>query len=127
MRYKILSFGYTLGLLKVREGLLNRAGFDVDTAFSFQEAGSLVSRHEYDLAIVGHAVDAGERNRLAELIRQRCPNAAIIFLYRGSIHEAQLADGLLSVAAGEEQVVAAACDVIARRRQKQQPAANSSC
>ncbi len=110
--HHVLLFGYDLELLKKREAGLRDAGFEVDSASSLERALALAQRRRYQLAIVGHFVGEQERNRLAVALKSASHRVPVIFLYCDSIHNAGLADAVLNVSAGQEDLVAAAHDLI---------------
>ncbi len=104
--YKILSFGYELRLLSLREQQLQHAGFHVDSVSSLDEAVTLAGREHYDLAIIGHAVSEIERNRVAAVLKTA--GVPVIFLYYDSIKNAAQGNAVLSVLADPADLVAAA-------------------
>ncbi len=94
---RILSLGYSVSLLIAREKALNEAGCQVESVTWLEEASELVEAKQHDLLVIGHRVPEEVRNRAASLFRTRNPNGRIVFLYLGSIHNADMADAVISV------------------------------
>jgi hypothetical protein len=111
-RHKVLLLGYDLEFLEKRAAGLRQAGFEVDSVSSLERALALAQPNRYQLAIVGHAVREQDRNRLVRALKLPGSKVAVIFLYYDSIHNAAIADVVLSLAAGVEGLVAAANDLV---------------
>ena len=79
---QILSVAGTEALRKTRELLLKQAGFLVVSAMSTRELNHVCRRTVFDLAVVGHAFEEDQKIKVAELIRQLCPNQPILEICR---------------------------------------------
>ncbi len=96
-RAHILSYGHISHLVLSREKAFSEAGFDVNSTTSPAEVAALIGAKRCDVLVVGHTVPENERNRVASLFRSRNPGGRIVFLYLGSIQNADLADAVISV------------------------------
>lgn len=79
---QILSVAGTEALRKTREMLLKQAGFLVVSAMTTRELNHVCRRTVFDLAVVGHAFEEDQKMKIAELLRQLCPNLAILEICR---------------------------------------------
>lgn len=94
---QVLFFAVTRGLVTAYAASLREAGFDVQCVHRAKKASDLISRHGYDLFLVGSRVAEDERNRTATLFKRKYPKGRAIFLYQGSIRNAEPADAVLYV------------------------------
>ena len=75
---------------------MEAAGIQVVCAEREEEARTLLLRTQrFDVVTIGAGVPLNERNRIA-LLAKSGHKAGIIFLYRGSVFHAEVADALLS-------------------------------
>jgi DNA-binding response OmpR family regulator len=110
--HKVLFFGHDVARMREREAQLRAAGFNVDSTSRLDEAISLAQNQRYQLGIVGHRVGEADRNRLAMVLRSSGCRIPIIFLYQASIHNAGLADAVLSMAADGQDLISAVNSLI---------------
>src|SRR5438067_4951662 len=68
MKGRILNISYEPSLARTRQALLENAGFTVTTVLSEEEAVAEAKRCEYDLAIVGHSIPRGDKERIVKEI-----------------------------------------------------------
>lgn len=95
-RIRVLSFGFEKTLLEARHQVLAAREFAVTSIATLDQFRKLSTKRVFDVIIVGHAVPARVRNEIAQNSRQ-ANRARVIFLYRGSISHAELADAVLNV------------------------------
>jgi len=82
--------------LEPRGSSLEAAGIQVVCAEREEEARTLLLRtRRFDVVTIGASVPLNERNRIA-LLAKSGHKAGIIFLYRGSVFHAEVADVLLT-------------------------------
>jgi DNA-binding NtrC family response regulator len=79
---QILSVAGTEALRKTRELLLTQAGYLVVSAMTTRELSHVCRRTVFDLAVVGHAFEDDHKVKMAEVIRQLCPNLPILEICR---------------------------------------------
>jgi hypothetical protein len=102
---RLLAFGCENAALQSRSGSLEAAGIQVVCAEKEEEARTLLLRtRRFDVVTIGPAVPLHERNRIA-LLAKSGHKAAIIFLYRGSVFHAEIADALLSADIAPEDLI----------------------
>lgn len=69
---RILSVSYDSQLLETRRLMLERAGYDVVSAFGFNEAIHQCRQDcEFDLFVLGHSIQGRDKEALIEAFRQR--------------------------------------------------------
>ena len=83
MPKRILSVSYDEPLLKTRELLLERHGFDVTSALGFTEARELCKADGFDLFILGHSIPEKDQRELIETFRKKNP-VPVLVLLRGN-------------------------------------------
>lgn len=79
---QILSVAGTEALRKTRELLLTRAGYLVVSAATTRELNHVCRRTVFDLAVIGHAFEDDQKQKLAEVVRQLCPGLPILEICR---------------------------------------------
>ena len=89
MAKHILSVSYDESLLKTRELLLRREGYDVTSALGFTQAVSECQNGNFDLFILGHSIPDGDKRELIRLSRLQCA-APVLALRR---HGEEAPDG----------------------------------
>ena len=72
MAKHILSVSYNQSLLKTRELLLQREGYDVTSALGFTQAVSKCQNGNFDLFILGHSIPDADKRELIRLSRLQC-------------------------------------------------------
>jgi hypothetical protein len=104
---RLLAFGCDNAALESRSGTLERAGIQIVCAEKEDEARMLLLRtRRFDVVAIGARVPLNERNRIA-LLAKSGHKAGIIFLYRGSVFHAEVADALLSADITPEDLILA--------------------
>jgi hypothetical protein len=100
---RVLSFGYAEELLQKRHDLLVFSGLTVTLIDRKAAVLRLIDREVFDALVIGHGVPLKDRNEVAW--RTKCrTKARIIFLYRWTINNAELADAVLSVESSVEDL-----------------------
>src|ERR1051326_3858318 len=104
---RLLAFGCETAALQSRASSLEVAGIQVVCAEKEEEARMLLLRtRRFDVVTIGARVPLIERNRIA-LLAKSGHKAGIIFLYRGSVFHAEVADALLSADVTPEDLILA--------------------
>ena len=81
MRNRILSISYDPSLLETRHRLLEKAGYEVVSAVSFDNAIEKC-RGEFDLVIMGHSIPQREKRALVEQLHNHGCDAPLLSLLR---------------------------------------------
>jgi hypothetical protein len=94
----ILSYGYLIPELRQKHAALSTLGYEVLSHSDFQTVCTLVSNdtQKFSFLLIGPAVPEHERRELADLYRVYHPRGNVIFFYRGSIRNGELATALLN-------------------------------
>jgi len=104
---RLLAFGCEGTALQRRSSSLERAGIQLVCAEKEEDARMLLLRtRRFDVVTIGAGVSLNERNRIA-LLAKSGHKAGIIFLYRGSVFHAEVADALLSAEVTLENLILA--------------------
>ena len=93
---RVLSLAYKKPLLVERHKLLKRARFDVVSVSTETDALRALAQEQFDDVIIGYSVPSEVRDLIARKAKSEF-KAGVIFLYRHSINQAELADAVLSV------------------------------
>jgi DNA-binding response OmpR family regulator len=80
---RILSVSYDGVLLRTRHMLLEREGYDVDSATGFDASLEKCREGGFDLFVLGHSIPQEEKQKLVQEFRSTCP-APIISLRRNA-------------------------------------------
>jgi len=118
--YAVLAFACHPQFLQSRLKDLNMAGLKVTSVDTKPEAlGHLAKRH-FELLLIGHHVPVQVRNEVA--LKAKAQKMRVIFLYHGSIAQAEPADALLTADVTAEDLIATAfrlatTDEVPRARQ----------
>ena len=91
---RILSISYDATLLRTRQMLLERAGYEVVSTSDLTRALELCRSAAYDLVIMGHSIPRSDKQQITQALRQYCP-APVLALLR--VGEAPLPDAAESI------------------------------
>ena len=97
LELNLLCAGSRPELLPAREQAFREAGFHVQSATTCDEAIAVIRGGHHDVLVVGMAADEEERNRIAAAFKSKNPGGTVVFLYHGSIRNAEMANAVLSV------------------------------
>ena len=106
----VLAVGFDPSLMTIRDLVLQSAGYAVVEASSLKEAVDHFQSGDFDLVLLCHSVPAGDRERLASLIRASGSRIPIVSI-AGSFGEcdafsnATLEDGPNKFLAGIREVL----------------------
>jgi len=104
---RLLAFGCENAALQSRASSLEAAGIQVVCVDKEEDARMLLLRtRRFDVVTIGAGVPLNEGNRVA-LLAKSGHKAGIIFLYRGSVFHAEVADALLSADITPEDLILA--------------------
>lgn len=69
---RILSISYNSSLLHTRQLVLESKGYKVTSALGFTAALKQCKTGDYDLAIIGHSIPAGDKEQIVKELRKVC-------------------------------------------------------
>jgi hypothetical protein len=69
------------------------------------------------VVIIGHAVPERKRNRIAQSLKLRSPQTAVVLFYRGSIQRTELADAILNADGNHKDLPFTVEHLLSRRRE----------
>jgi hypothetical protein len=101
--FTVLSFGYDRRRLLSRHKILAAAGFRVTSRGKRDDVLRLLKSRRFHVLIIGHLVPMEDRNEIARQ-GKFLQNARVIFLYKGRITGAEMADAVLSVDGAPEDL-----------------------
>jgi len=81
----VLCTGVDFALVRTRQLILQRAGHTVVIAMNESAVVSACEQHEFDVAVIGQTVSSQTKRQLGSLVRQHCPTAKVLELYRFSL------------------------------------------
>ena len=80
---RILSVSYDELLLRMRQMILESAGYTVVSALGFEKSLEECKKEGFDVFILGHSIPHAEKRKMVETFRQVC-TGVIISLQRGA-------------------------------------------
>lgn len=80
---RILSVSYDPTLLRTRQMLLERAGYEVVSTPDLAGALEKCRDTEYDLVIMGHSIPPTDKLEIMHALRQHCPAPVLALLRPG--------------------------------------------
>jgi DNA-binding response OmpR family regulator len=80
---RILSVSYDNLLLRMRQMILENAGYIVVSAHGLENSLAQCKQGDFDLFILGHSIPDEDKRKMVEAFQSECP-APIISLTRGS-------------------------------------------
>lgn len=89
------SVSYNKALLRTRELLLRRRGYNVTSEFGFTNAVAACKAARFDLFILGHSIPPSDKSELIKTFRMYCPAPVLSLLRHGESVETQ-ADSCIS-------------------------------
>jgi DNA-binding NtrC family response regulator len=92
MAKRILSVSYDAALLRSREMILQRQGYEVVSVQSLQDAILHCRQEVFDVALIGHAIPIAEQTSIADELRKNCPGAKVVALTARPMMSAPYAD-----------------------------------
>ena len=103
--YAVLAFACPQ-FLRSRLKAFKMAGIKVTSADTKPEALGHLAKGRFDLLLIGHHVPVHVRNEVA--LKAKAQKMRIIFLYHGSIAQAEPADAILTADVTAEDLIATA-------------------
>jgi len=92
MAKRILSVSYDAALLRSREMILQRQGYEVTSVQNLQDAILQCRREMFDVALIGHAIPIAEQMNIVGELRKNCPGAKVVALTARPMSPAPYAD-----------------------------------
>lgn len=103
----VLCTGIDAALMRTRQLILEQAGHDVVLAMEEPALVAACQKKRFDVAVIGQTVTSKHKRELMALIRENCPSAKILELYRSSTGRIlEDADACLEVPADVPQELA---------------------
>src|SRR5689334_8685916 len=103
---RILNISYDASLLKTREELLKREGFEVVSMVGYAAAVEAAKSSQYDLAIIGHSIPLEEKRKLAYELKSHAERIPILSLRRHGTTPVAEADFSLEASEGPAALIA---------------------
>jgi DNA-binding response OmpR family regulator len=109
MAKRIISTSYNTTVLKLRNLIIERMGYQVTTSKDSSVVLDLIARNDFDGAVVGDSIPFDLRVALLRDIRKIAPALPIVALYRGNEDHGLrgLADQLVGSMEGLEALMSA--------------------
>jgi CheY-like chemotaxis protein len=104
---KILVVGYNRNFIEERRRWLRASGHTVASAETMGEALRRTQSGAYEVIVLGQTVSRQQRDSLLATAKRINPGTKILVFYSGTIDHAELADALLDVNAGAEDLLRA--------------------
>ncbi len=101
--YAVLAFAVSPHFLRSRHKALALAGLKIISVETRPEALHHLAGHPFELLLVGQGVPIQVRNEVALRAKER--KMRVIFLYQGSIAQAEAADALLTADVSSEDLI----------------------
>jgi hypothetical protein len=115
----VLCIGADEGLMSARRLILEKAGHRVFQASSSSAAARHCAEHAIEVAVIGQAVPAPEKQRAFDLIREKCPQAKILELHdRATRPFLKSADRRLAVSEWPGELPDVVSELVASRARK---------
>jgi len=111
---KILDIGVESSFRELRHRLLTKAGFAVTSVESAKQALEAIKRTQYAVLVVGAWVTKEDRNRVVRAVKDRNPNAKVIFYYDQNITGTEEADAILNYRGDHADLVRTVQHLLAR-------------
>jgi len=108
-----LNVGKDQVLLKTRSLLLRSAGYDVESAFSIEDAIHRLRTTSIDLVLLCHSIPAEERQGMIRLIRDNAPSTPIVFVSAYVASADESAD--LSIDRGPDGLLSALHELLSKK------------
>jgi CheY-like chemotaxis protein len=116
----VLCTGVDPVLVKTRQLILEKAGHKVVTALDEPTVIKVCAQQKFDVAVIGQAISRPVKRRIMNLVRENCPSAKILELYRYSLGKVlEDADSWLEVPTDVPQDLAERVSVLARGEKPQ--------
>ncbi len=113
---RILSVSQKTRLRITRDDTLGAAGFTVISPRTPEEAPLLVRQQPVDAVVIGHSVEAEERERIIPAIRRAC-DCPIVFVYVGSESAKEaFADVCVDVTDGNAALLRALGELLSKKK-----------
>lgn len=92
----MLNVGVEPNYRNLRHLLLSEAGFSVTSVQTAKAAAEAVKRKRFHVLVVGAWVSKEERNRAVRLVKEKYPQAVVVFYYDQNIDGTETADAILN-------------------------------
>ena len=110
----VLCVGYSDETQNPRCELLRKAGYEVQSARSREEAREQLRKRAFPAVVIGHSVPEEHRHEYIDAARKLNSDAIVVLLYWDSIRRAEKADAILCIGNGPMALVHALRDLLGR-------------
>lgn len=116
----VLCTGVDLVLMESRKLILEHAGHTVVTAVDESSITAVCQQQKFEVAVIGQTVSTKAKRQIMKMIRNHCPSAKILELYRFSTGKIlEDADSWLEVPADVPRELADRVTALAAKPRKQ--------
>lgn len=77
----VLCTGFDPSVVRTRQLILERAGHTVIPVLDEAAIPTICKQNKFAVAVVGQAMSAGNKRRIAHCIRESCPGTKVLELY----------------------------------------------
>lgn len=116
---RILNISYDAALLRTREELLKREGFDVMSVVGLADAIQAIKNCQYNLAIIGHSIPREDKRKLVYEIKSCAAHVPVLSLRRHDTAPLPEADFSLNAFEGPAALVAMVRKIFGSQRTDQ--------
>lgn len=112
----VLCTGVDPSVIHTRQLILERAGHVVISALDESSLIAACKQNKFEVAVVGQTISVKIKRRIAQLVRENCPDAKLLELYNLSTGKVlEDADAWLEILADVPQELAARVQTLAAR------------
>lgn len=114
----VLNVGVEPTYQNLRHLLLSEAGFAVTSVDTAKAAAEAMKHKTFDVLVVGAWVSKDERNRAVRLVKEKNPEAVIVFYYDQNIDGTETADAILNFRGDHADLVRTIQHLLAKTKRK---------
>ena len=111
MPHRILCISATDAILQTRKLLLERHGYEVVPALNFRDVEAACKDANFDLALVGHDLEARIKKALGAKIREHCSGVPILEMCR---YSPEIEGATFTVSDSPAELIQAISDILER-------------
>jgi CheY-like chemotaxis protein len=115
----IISVGAHPELVRLRDFVLQEAGFHVVSTLDEHEALARIERGECSVLLVCSSLAKATRRRLADALRKSCPGSRMVLITNEHIEKPEFADFFVYGVEGPEALIGALSAAVEKRRSAQ--------
>jgi len=115
----VISVGAHPELVRLRDFVLQEAGFHVVSTLDEHEALARIERGECGVLLVCYTMTKSARQSLAEALRRACPGSRMVLITNEHIEKPEFADFFVYGVEGPEALIGALSAAVEKRRSAQ--------